>query len=146
MGKSRPRRKRKHGSIIIQEERPLVIKSIEVLVTVLLWLYLLSILTLVVTITCDLDFEWKRILLVIFQIQAEDVQNIIYKIGMFSVIFFIIQFVWVQYNYRMFGSLKRRRFPKDVQPQDLAQYFSLTEEEIQYFQKNNIIKLKDTIV
>ncbi|MFB9757622.1 poly-beta-1,6-N-acetyl-D-glucosamine biosynthesis protein PgaD [Ectobacillus funiculus] len=146
MGKSRPRRKRKHRGIIIHKERPLVIKSIELLVTVFLWLYLLSILTLVVAITWDLDFEWKRILLVIFQIQAEDVQNIIYKIGMFSVIFFIIQFVWVQYNYRMFGGLKRRRFPKDVQPQDLAQYFSFTEEEIQYLQENDIIKLKDTIV
>ncbi|GAA3327181.1 hypothetical protein GCM10020331_066120 [Ectobacillus funiculus] len=68
------------------------------------------------------------------------------KLECSALFFFIIQFVWVQYNYRMFGGLKRRRFPKDVQPQDLAQYFSFTEEEIQYLQENDIIKLKDTIV
>ncbi len=146
MGKSRPRRKRKHRDIIIHEERSLAIRSIELLATLLLWIYLLGTLTLIVAITCNWDLEWKRTLLVVFQIKQVDVQNIIYKIGMFGVIFFIIQFVWVQYNYRIFGKLKRRRFPKDVQRQDLAQYFSLTEEEIQYWQETNIIKLKDTIV
>lgn len=146
MGKSRPRSKRKHRGIIIHEKRSLVIESIELLATLLLWIYLLSTLALIAAITCNLDFEWKRILLLTFQIKETDVQNIIYKIGIFSIIFFIIQFVWVQYNYRIFGKLKRRRFPKDVQPQDLAQHFSFTEEEIQYLQENDIIKLKNTIV
>lgn len=146
MGKSRPRHKNKHRGIVIHKERPWIIKIVELLVTLILWIYLLSTLALAVSIVFNLDFEWKRTLLFIFQAKETDVQYVMYQIGVFGVFFFALQFIWMQSNYRRFGKLKRRSFPQEVQPQELAEYFSFTEEEIDYLQKSDIIKLKDRII
>lgn len=143
MGKSGPRHK---GGIIIHEDRFWIIKIIELFTTCILWLYLAGTLVFVISIIFNMDFEWKRLLMLIFQMQEADVKLIMYKIGILGIVFFMVQFIWGFYNYRRFGKLKRRRFPQKVNPHELADYFSITEEEVSYLQEQHIITLKDRIV
>jgi poly-beta-1,6-N-acetyl-D-glucosamine biosynthesis protein PgaD len=146
MGKSRPGYKRKQRGIVVQQDRFWLVKLIEIIITLLLWCYLLGTITLTASIAFGWDFEWKRLVLLILHTNERDVQLVLYKIGIISIILFVLQFIWSKYNQLAFGKLKRRKFPQDVTAKELAEYFSLTEEEIEYLQNNDIIKLKDRFV
>ncbi|MFD3446790.1 poly-beta-1,6-N-acetyl-D-glucosamine biosynthesis protein PgaD [Microbacteriaceae bacterium 4G12] len=144
MGKSGQR----HPSeeIIIVSRRFWIVRLLETVITVIAWLYLLATAALILCAMFEWDFEWKELLFLIFQVDDQDIQILIYKILILSVIFLLLQFVWVQYNYRAFGGLKRRKFPQPVEAKELAEYFSLTEEEILDLQEKDIIELKEGIV
>lgn len=63
-----------------------------------------------------------------------------------SVILFIVMYIWGKYNFNKFAHLRRRKFPKDTTPNDLAEYFNLPIDEILKMQNDKKIELEKTIV
>lgn len=63
-----------------------------------------------------------------------------------SVILFIVMYIWGKYNFNKFAHLRRRKFPKDTTPDDLAEYFNLPIDEIAKMQNDKKIELEKTIV
>ncbi|MBT2678785.1 poly-beta-1,6-N-acetyl-D-glucosamine biosynthesis protein PgaD [Bacillus sp. ISL-35] len=47
---------------------------------------------------------------------------------------------WSSYNKRKFGPLKRRTFPPQTNEKDLAEYFQLTEVELEIIKKDSYIE------
>lgn len=63
-----------------------------------------------------------------------------------SVILFIVMYIWGKYNFNKFAHLRRRKFPKDTTPDELAEYFNLPIDEILKMQHDKKIELEKTIV
>lgn len=63
-----------------------------------------------------------------------------------SVILFIVMYIWGKYNFNKFAHLRRRKFPRDTTPDDLAKYFNLPIDEITKMQNDKKIELEKTIV
>jgi poly-beta-1,6-N-acetyl-D-glucosamine biosynthesis protein PgaD len=76
----------------------------------------------------------------------EDSISIMLTTIIISLCSFIMMYVWGRYNYKKYGKLQRRTFPKDVTAEDLSEYFLLSKEEVERFQSDKIIKLEDNII
>lgn len=63
-----------------------------------------------------------------------------------SIIIFIVMYIWGKYNFNKFAHLRRRKFPKDTTPDELAKYFNLPIDEILKMQNDKKIELEKTIV
>jgi poly-beta-1,6-N-acetyl-D-glucosamine biosynthesis protein PgaD len=63
-----------------------------------------------------------------------------------SIVVFIIMLTWGKYNYNRYAHLRRRKFPKDVTQEDVAEYFNLPFDEIKKMQNDKRIELEKTIV
>lgn len=58
---------------------------------------------------------------------------------------FVVMYLWGRYNWRKYGPLDRRKFPKEVSAEDIAEYFSLALSEVEKFQSEKYIVLEENI-
>ena len=76
----------------------------------------------------------------------ENTIKIILATILISLILFIVMYVWGKYNFKRFAHLRRRKFPEDIKPEELAEYFNLSVEEIKKMQNDKKIELEKTII
>jgi len=92
-------------------------------------------------------FSLSNFYIELFMIRnIEKTLRIILITVLISVILFIIMYIWGKYNFNKFAHLRRRKFPKDTTPNDLAEYFNLPIDEILKMQNDKKIELEKTIV
>ncbi|MCP8968039.1 poly-beta-1,6-N-acetyl-D-glucosamine biosynthesis protein PgaD [Ectobacillus ponti] len=143
MGKSGPGRD--HVSLIVQHKRPLWIRVIELVITAAAWLYLIATATLLVSASFGIDASWKDVVLVVFHVDEKDIRNLVILLGFFLGAAALGQWIWSGYNYTKYGSLRRRKFPISVESGEIADFFSLSEEEVRRMQEEQVIILKERI-
>jgi len=56
-----------------------------------------------------------------------------------SVVIFAIVMGWSVYNYRKYGKLNRRKFPKPVTDDELLQYFDITPEQLDRLKNSKVV-------
>ncbi|MVX66022.1 poly-beta-1,6-N-acetyl-D-glucosamine biosynthesis protein PgaD [Clostridium chromiireducens] len=76
----------------------------------------------------------------------ENTIRIILATILISLILFIVMYGWGKYNFIRFAHLRRRKFPEDIKPEELAKYFNLSVEEIEKMQNDKKIELEKTII
>jgi poly-beta-1,6-N-acetyl-D-glucosamine biosynthesis protein PgaD len=76
----------------------------------------------------------------------ENTIRIILATILISLILFIVMYGWGKYNFKRFAHLRRRKFPDDIKPEELAKYFNLPVEEIKKMQNDKKIELEKTII
>ncbi|MDP4183423.1 MAG: poly-beta-1,6-N-acetyl-D-glucosamine biosynthesis protein PgaD [Bacillota bacterium] len=133
--------------MIIDGKQKKTFKVIELLITSIGWIYILGFL---VQITFSI-FLWKLNIthiineLFIYRNLADTARIAIITISA-ALISFFVMYLWRNYNLKRFGSLRRRRFPKDIDIDVLSQYFDLKADEIIRLQSDKWIELDETIV
>jgi poly-beta-1,6-N-acetyl-D-glucosamine biosynthesis protein PgaD len=136
----------RNQAMIIDGSKLSVRKAIELIITLLAWIYMIATVLLLFTCLFHIQAEWKLMVLLLFHMEERQITAILCDIGIIGALCFLFQYLWGRYNYFTYGKLRRRSFPKPVEMKEMAEYFSLTEEEILYLQETNIIKLKETVV
>lgn len=63
-----------------------------------------------------------------------------------SILAFLIIFFWGRYNFKKYAHLNRRRFPKTVASEDIAEYFNLSPVVVEDMGNSKRIHLEKTIV
>lgn len=64
----------------------------------------------------------------------------------FSLLFFIIIYLWRKYNYKKYAHLRRRTLPNYVTSNEIESYFNLPPSLVEKMQNDKIIVLEKTIV
>jgi poly-beta-1,6-N-acetyl-D-glucosamine biosynthesis protein PgaD len=59
---------------------------------------------------------------------------------------FAFLYFWGHYNFRKYGHLDRRSFPKSVTSEELAVYFSMPVSEVERFTKEKLLTLEENII
>lgn len=132
---------------IIDGKQKKKLKLIENFFSLFGWTLMLGYLIQIVASLIVWGFSLSNFYIELFMIRnIEKTLRIILITVLISVILFIIMYIWGKYNFNKFAHLRRRKFPKDTTPDDLAEYFNLPIDEILKMQSDKKIELEKTIV
>lgn len=132
---------------IIDGKQKKKIKIIENFFSLFGWTLMLGYLIQIVASLIVWAFSLSNFYIELFMIKnIEKTIRIILITVLISVILFIVMYIWGKYNFNKFAHLRRRKFPKDTTPNDLAEYFNLPIDEIIKMQNDKKIELEKTIV
>lgn len=139
-----------HGNIdenIIDGKQKRKFKIIENFFSLLGWTLMLGYIIQIVASLIVWGFSLSNFYTELFMIRnIEKTIRIILITVLISVILFIVMYIWGKYNFNKFAHLRRRKFPEDTTPNDLAEYFNLPIDEILKMQNDKKIELEKTIV
>lgn len=122
-------------------------KVIEYILTLLGWLYILVYLVYVIygIIAVKLGLPLFEISMYNRGMLAET-ERMFFILFVGSLIITLWLICWRQYNFRRFGKKDRRKFPKDVTDEDLAEYFKLEPEEIKKLKSQKVIEFEENVI
>ena len=121
-------------------------KILEFCITCIGWLYLVGFALHTIVSLILWYFNLSNIFYELFTLESVTDTLIIITITFFTAIIgFLIMYGWRSYNVRRFGSLKRRKFQRDVGIDDISNYFGLIVEEVIELQTNKWTDLEDII-
>jgi poly-beta-1,6-N-acetyl-D-glucosamine biosynthesis protein PgaD len=133
--------------MLIDGKQKRKIKAIESIITLLGWIYMLGFFIYTALTLVLWYFNINYIYNELFFVQnIFDTLKIISLTITAAMIAFVIMLGWGRYNYRKFGHLDRRQFPKVVSSEDIAKYFDLPIQQVEEFQNDKWINLEKTIV
>ncbi|MFS0782776.1 poly-beta-1,6-N-acetyl-D-glucosamine biosynthesis protein PgaD [Bacillus sp. 1P06AnD] len=119
--------------MVIQQKKKKARTMIELAVTLFGWAFLLSFLYILIR-SFKFSFNLSFSTLTIANINSIVLFTILIIFMSLSLFFF-----WVTYNKKRYGHLTRRKFPADTTVAQVAEYYSLSEEEVLNLQKNRHI-------
>ena len=123
------------------------LRLIESLLTTFGWIYVISIIGQIIGSIVlwyfNIDFILSK--LFIFP-NIKDTIRVLGITFIIAITSLSILYLWSKYNKIKFGSLTRRTFPKDVDSDDLANYFEIEKELVSQLQNSKKIILEHNIV
>lgn len=132
---------------IIDGKQKKKFKIIEWIFSVFGWILMLGYLIQIIASLIVWGFSLSNFYDKLFMIgNLENTIKIILATILISLILFIVMYVWGKYNFKRFAHLRRRKFPEDIKPEELAKYFNLSVEEIKKMQNDKKIELEKTII
>ncbi|MFP4698480.1 MAG: poly-beta-1,6-N-acetyl-D-glucosamine biosynthesis protein PgaD [Eubacteriales bacterium] len=122
-------------------------RFIEIIITIFAWFVMLGFFFQIFFSVIIWVFNLSEFYTRLFKIEdvGYTVRVFIITVGI-AVINLLIMYWWGEYNYRKFGSLNRRKFPKETTPNEIAETLDLPIETVIHMQNNKIIVLDKTIV
>ncbi|MFC4802128.1 poly-beta-1,6-N-acetyl-D-glucosamine biosynthesis protein PgaD [Neobacillus sp. GCM10023253] len=122
--------------MIIHFNRSKARKCLDILLTILGWLFLLIFLYYFIIhfgSEFSLRFYWLSI---------SNANAIVNFTILYSVLITLSLLWWSTYNKWKYGSLNRRTFPEPAHNHEIASYFQLTEEEIERVQNDKYVEVR----
>lgn len=122
-------------------------KVIEVILTVLGWTYILVYLVYVIygIIALKLGLPLLEIGMYSRGMLAET-ERMLFILFVGTLIITLYMICWRQYNFRRFGKKDRRRFPRNVTDEDIAEYFKLEVSEVRSLRGQKVIEFEENII
>jgi poly-beta-1,6-N-acetyl-D-glucosamine biosynthesis protein PgaD len=123
------------------------IKILEIVITILGWIFMLGYIIQTLFSIVVLKFKVPAFLTNIFPYgdSKNTIKTVLITIGIAMFAAMIIS-LWGSYNYRKYAHLKRRTFPKDVTSSKIDGHFGLHPFEVLEMQNSKITVLEKTIV
>jgi poly-beta-1,6-N-acetyl-D-glucosamine synthase len=132
-------------NIIDGKQKKRTYKTLETTTTIIGWVYLF---TAFMQIVCSIGLWLFHIQVLSKFLFVDDIEGTIHTtliVTILSSIAFLGFYSWGVYNSRKFGSLRRRRFPKNVGVEDLKGHFLVTEFTIAKLQNGRCVEIDSSL-
>lgn len=111
-------------------------KILDILLTIFGWIFLTFFLYyFIIHVDGSLNFKF-------YLLNLSNANGIILFTFFITVVSAVSLCWWSAYNKRKYGSLNRRKFPRDANNKEIAEYFQLTVEEVTRIQNDKYIEMK----
>lgn len=134
---------------IVKSKQSVVIRIRNLVITLILWFYMLIVLYFFISACFNYNDSFIRILKGYFKMTNADIRYFIIISVIYFCLSFIILFAWKMYNKKRFGSLNRRRKPEPTSDEEMLSlklikpevYKILKRQKIIIFDKNPVREL-----
>lgn len=135
--------------ILVKTKQHLLRKSVELVLTVVFWLYTLIVTWFFLSAVINVNDRYIAILKTALNVTNADIRGLLGFGLLASLVAALLLFVWRTYNKRKYGPLNRRQMPKDtsledwlaldlIEPEDIAR---LQADKVVVFEKNPVKEL-----
>lgn len=139
----------KSEKFLVKSNKSILKKIIEIIITGVLWLYMLIVVYFFVSACFDYNDDFIRNFKLYFKIQNSDIVDFLKIFLIIFILSLITLFTWKMYNKKRFGSLNRRKDPGLTSDEEmlklnlikLEDYKILKKEKIIIFDKNPVNEL-----
>jgi poly-beta-1,6-N-acetyl-D-glucosamine biosynthesis protein PgaD len=122
--------------MIINIKQSKLRKSLDLLLTIFGWIYLILFLFNFAThLNTNLNLRF-------YYLNLSNANAILIFTFLILVISSAALIGWSSYNKRKYGFLKRRNFPETANVKEISEYFQITEEELRLIQNSNYFEIK----
>lgn len=144
MDKSRQRTKKRqlNSSFIIKSKKSWWRECIVALFTLIVWFYCMTVVFFFIDALFSLNYEYPRLFKIIFKMNNDDIQGFFKIGGILFVLIYISLSIWIYYNKKKYGQLKRRKDPGLTTKEDMLKLDVIGENTYEELQCSKVITLE----
>jgi poly-beta-1,6-N-acetyl-D-glucosamine biosynthesis protein PgaD len=120
--------------MLIQKKNSILIKTFEIILTGLGWIFLILFLLILVS-----NVKWKLNGSMDSLSLVNSITIILFTVAT-SIISFLGLYFWGIFNKKRYGLLNRRTFPKSTETLEIATYYSMSQSDVLKLQHENYIE------
>lgn len=121
--------------MIIINKRSILRKTLEVIITVCGWIFLITFLYQFI-INFDMKVSFK-----FYSLTLANSNAIVLFTAIVTILSSGLLMSWSSYNKRKYGSLKRRNFPSPTTNEEMMEYYKVSEDQLKKIQKDRYTEL-----
>ncbi|WP_215114225.1 PgaD family protein [Exiguobacterium sp. s70] len=125
--------------ILVKTKQNVFRKGIELLLTVVFWLYTFIVTWFFLSAVVDVNDSYIAILKTALNVTNADIRELLYFGLVSSFIAALLLFLWRTYNKRKYGPLNRRQMPTDTTLDDWLKLDLMEPEDIERLQRDKVI-------
>ena len=144
MGISRQRGKKSsvNSKYIIHSQRHILKEALVYLVDLIMWLYIIIVMSVFISAIIDTNTEELRVLKAILKVTNEDLNQFILVSLAWFVASMTVLSMWKFYNFKRYGKLHRRKEPMPTTQQEMLELGLIDPEVYKQLQNNRVIALE----